>query len=123
MLDITLNISLSVVPPDTPVISDRVITVTQPDVAIITCTAMAWPRPSISWYRVEIDGSYSIVNGSEVGVIVTVANGDTDRTITSTLEFNPSSSHLSAMYICEATNAVSSSDVNATLIVKCRWIE
>ena len=104
-------------------ISDRVITVTQPDVVIITCTAMAWPRPSITWYRLEMDSSYSIVNGSEVGVIVTVANGDNERAITSRLEFNPSSSHLSAMYICEATNPVSSTEANATLTVNCRWIE
>lgn len=103
-------------------IRDIVVTVTQPIVAIFVCTAIAWPRPSITWYRVEMDNSYSIVNET-VGVSISVVNGDTERTVASTVEFNPSSSLLSAMYVCEATNLVSSAETDATLIVNGRWIE
>ena len=81
------------------------------------CTAMARPRPSITWYRVEMNGSRTILTGLEEGVSITVEDGDTDRIATSTLAFNPSRPFFSAMYICEATNPVDTAGTDALLMV------
>ena len=92
-------------------------TATQPAMAMFVCTAMARPRPSITWYRVEMDNSHTVLTGAEEGVTVTTGNGDTERTRNSTLTFNPSRPFFSAVYICEATNVVASAEINATLMV------
>ena len=92
-------------------------TVTQPEAALFECTAMARPRPSITWYRVEVDDSRTPLNGSEDGVNITVEDGDTERIAVSTLMFSPSRPFFSAMYICEATNPVDTVEANATLTV------
>ena len=84
---------------------------------MFVCTAMARPRPSITWYRVEKDNSRTVLTGAEEGVTVTTGNGDTERTRNSTLTFNPSRPFFSAVYICEATNVVASTETNATLMV------
>ena len=81
------------------------------------CTAMARPRPSITWYRVEMDNSRTTLTGSEEGVNITVVDGDTDRVAVSTLMFSPSRPFFSAVYICEATNPVDTAEANATLTV------
>ena len=91
--------------------------VTQPEVAIFVCTAMGRPKPSITWYRVEMDNSRTRLSGMELGVSITTGNGNTEGTRNSTLQFFPTRPSFSAIYICQATNPVSSVDINSTLIV------
>ena len=98
-------------------IIERAVTVTQPEAAMFECTAMARPRPSITWYRVEMNGSRTTLTGSEDGVTITLGGGDTERSAVSTLMFNPSRPFFSAVYICEATNPVATAETNATLTV------
>ena len=105
-----------IVPPDTPVIEENVVTVTQPDEAMFVCTAMARPRPSITWYRVEMDNSRTILTQRE-GVTITEIDGSTDRIVMSTLIFESTRPFFSAEYICEATNVVDSAETNAILMV------
>ena len=107
---------LFTVPPDTPVIGENVVTVTQPDEAMFVCTAMARPRPSITWYRVEMENSRTILTQGG-GVTINEVDGSTDRIVMSTLTFEPSRPFFSAEYICEATNVVDSAETNATLTV------
>ena len=88
--------------------------VTQPETAMFVCTAVARPRPSITWYKVEEDDSRTMLTGTEEGVSITAMDGDTDRTRVSTLSFDPSHPSFSAMYVCVA---VDSAEANATLNV------
>lgn len=104
-------------PPETPVIVERVVNVTQPGLAMFTCIAMGIPRPWITWYRVELDESQTMLTGVEEGVSITSTNGENEWIINSILEFDPTRPLFSALYICEATNPVSSSETNATLDV------
>ena len=97
-------------------IVNRSVIVTQPDAAMFVCTAMARPRPSISWYRIE-NNSHTLLTGDEDGVSITFGDGDTERTRTSTLLFDPTRPFFSAVYICEASNVVASAEINATLMV------
>ena len=103
------------VPPDTPEIGETLVTVTQPEAAMFVCTAVARPRPSITWYKV--DDSRIMLTGTEEGVSVTAMDGDTDRTRINTLSFDPSRPSFSAEYVCVATNPVDSAEANATLTV------
>ena len=89
---------------------------TQPEVALLICTAMGRPRPSITWYRVEMGSLRTVVSAAELGVSITVEDGDSEMII-STLEFYPTRPFLSAVYVCEAINPVSSAETNATLSI------
>ena len=108
---------IATVPPDTPEVDETLVTVTQPEAAMFVCTAVARPRPSITWYKVEEDDSRIMLTETEEGVSITAMDGDTDRTGISTLSFDPSRPSFSAVYVCVATNPVDSAEVNATLSV------
>ena len=84
---------------------------------MFVCTAVARPRPSITWYKVEEDDSRIMLTGIEEGVNITVVDGDTARTRISTLSFDPSRPSFSAVYVCVATNPVNSAEANSTLTV------
>ena len=98
-------------------ITERAVIVTQPEEAMFECIAMARPRPSITWYRLEMDDTRTPLNGSEDGITISTSNGDIERSIISTLMFSPSRPFFSATYICEATNPVATAEANATLMV------
>lgn len=93
------------------------VTVTQPNEAVFVCTAIARPRPTITWYMVGLDDTRAILSGTEEGVTITEGYGDTDRTTNSLLKFDPTRPFFSSMYVCEATNPVFSAETNATLTV------
>ena len=98
-------------------IGEREIAVTQPGVAKFVCTGMGRPRPSITWYRVEMDNSRITIRATELGVSITITEGDSEMIRNSTLEFYPTRPFLSAVYVCESTNPVSSAETNATLSI------
>ena len=81
---------------------------------MFVCTAVARPRPSITWYKLEEDDSRTVLTGTEEGVSITAMDGDNDRTRVSTLSFDPSRPSFSAVYVCVV---VDSAEVNATLNV------
>ena len=83
---------------------------------------MAWPRPSITWYKVNMDDSRTILTGTELGISITVSNGDNERAKNSTLEFYPLQPSFSATYVCEAMNPASNTETNATLFVQGKGI-
>ena len=93
------------------------VTVTQPEAAMFVCTAVARPKPSITWYKVEEDDSRTMLTGIEEGVSITAMDGDTDRMTVSSILFNASRPSFSAVYVCVATNPVDSAEANATLNV------
>lgn len=93
------------------------LTVTQPDVAKFVCTAVGRPMPSITWYKVGMDNSRRVVSATDLGISITVMDGDLERTRNSTLEFYPTRPFLSSVYVCESTNLVSDAETNATLSV------
>lgn len=96
-------------------VTERVANVTQPDVATFVCIATARPSPSITWYRVGT--SYDLLSEAELGVSIAVENGNNDRTTNSVLQFYPTSPYFTSVYACEASNPVSSVEINASLTV------
>ena len=84
---------------------------------MFVCAAVARPRPSITWYKVEENDSRTMLTGTEEGVNITAMDGDTDRTRISILSFDPPRPSFSAVYVCVATNPVDSAEASATLTV------
>ncbi len=106
------------VPPAIPMITgDTSVIVTQPGAAMFECIAVARPRPSIVWYRVELDGSRTVLTDSDEGVTISEMNGNTERILNSIIVFDPTRPSFTAEYICEADNPVSSAETNVILTV------
>ena len=89
-------------------------TVVAPEEAVFTCSAEGFPGPSISWRRINNDGSATIV---EQGGIITISESSTDFTITSTLTLSPTDLTLSGLYVCIATNNLGAINISASLAV------
>ena len=119
--DITIQYNLFAVPPATPTIRDgKALTVTQPASVMFICIAVARPRPSITWYRVELDNSRTnlrVIAEAEAGINIITRNGNTEREVNSTLFFDSTQPSFTAKYVCEATNPVSSAETSVNLTV------
>ncbi len=108
----------STVPPAIPMVTeDTSVIVTQPGAAMFECSAVARPRPSIMWYRVELNGSRTVLTDSDEGVTISEMNGNTERILNSIIVFDPTRPFFTAEYICEADNPVLSAETNVTLTV------
>ena len=97
-------------------ISETAVTVTQPDRVILMCTAIAKPKPSITWYRVEQNDSRTVISsGTSI---------DRDyKTVINILTFNLSRPSLSSNYICRAANLVARAESNVSVTVLGKGID
>ena len=86
--------------------------VTSPNAAIFTCSATGRPRPSISWYRVEINGSRTLLADDQSDEMMLG-----EREILSTLTVGPTSAADAAEYVCVASNVVDNDEMIANLTV------
>ena len=90
-------------------------TVTSPTPATFTCNATGRPRPTIQWYRVELDGNLTQLSNSGSLMIREMLSGMRD--ISSVLDITRTRLSDAADYVCEATNVVDSDEMMSTLIV------
>ena len=85
--------------------------------ASFTCVATGRPRPNITWWRLESDGSVvqQVTNKENKTSITTVPLGE--REVTSTLTILWVNASDGGMYSCVADNEASSTSASATLTV------
>ena len=86
--------------------------VTSPSAARFTCNATGRPRPSISWYRVELDDSRTLLPDDQS---IEMESGE--REISSTLTVSPTSAADAADYVCVASNIVDNDEMITNLTV------
>ena len=79
---------------------------------MFTCNATGRPRPSISWYRIELNNSRTRLPDDQS---VEVPSGE--REISSTLTVSSTSASDAADYVCVASNIVNEDEMTANLIV------
>ena len=102
----------SVVAPTISDLSPLEQNITSPNAAMFTCIAAGRPRPSISWYRVEINDSRTLLPDDQSDEIMLG-----EREIMSTLTVEPTSAADAADYVCVASNVVDYDEMIANLTV------
>ena len=93
------------------------LTVVQPEDATFTCVATARPRPNITWWRLESDGSLTQVmeEANNVASISEMMSGE--RLLMSNLIIESAQPSDAGDYTCVAENGVSNTSATATLVV------
>ena len=109
---VMLLLFLFLVAPTITALSPLEQTVTSPMMATFTCNATGRPRPTIAWYKVELNGSRTLLSDNQS---IEMFSGT--RSISSTLIINANSPADAADYVCVAINIVNSAQMSATLTV------
>ena len=89
-------------------------TVTSPASAVFTCNATGRPRPTIQWYRVELEGGRTLLTGEDVNSGM--------RGISSTLTISNTDASGATDYVCVASNIVDSTEMTGSLIVYGKFV-
>ena len=87
---------------------------TAPDEAVFTCSVEGFPLPSISWRRVNDDGSDTVLMEGEN---VMISESSTSSTTTSTLTLSPTNITLNGNYSCVANNSLGGDQALVSLTV------
>ena len=93
--------------------------VVQPQNPVFFCLATATPRPDITWFREEEDGSLVPVVEVDVAVVEEQEIGIRERN--STLTILGSLPSDTGTYVCRAENVVGRVEASATLLVHGKW--
>ena len=92
------------------------LTVVQPEDATFTCVATARPRPNITWWRVESNGSLTqVMEEANVTSITEMMSGE--RVIMSNFTIESAQPSDAGDYTCVAENEVDSTNTTAAMVV------
>ena len=92
-------------------------TVVSPDNAVFNCVATARPRPAITWWRREENGSLTQIPSDSDGYSITNTNSSKERVLTSTLTIIETEPSDALIYICVAENIAGTARASAELTV------
>ena len=92
------------------------LTVVQPEDATFTCVATARPRPSITWWRMDSNGSLTQLM-EEANVTSITEMMLRERVLMSNLTIESAQPSDADEYVCVAENEVSNTSATATLVV------
>ena len=87
-----------------------------PDAATFTCVATGVLRPTISWYRVELNDTLTLLTDDDAEVSIMDESID-ERTLVSSLVIENTRPSKATEYVCEATNDASTDSAMAVLTV------
>ena len=100
--------------PDTTILPSYEITINEDITTIITCEAVGYPPPTITWSgvlsgRVSVGGSTSVLTGTgnitRVSVKLTITNATREDT---------------GVYMCSANNSIGNEDKTVSVVVQCK---
>ena len=89
--------------------------VVQPATVTFTCTATGRPRPVITWFFEDSEGSRTEVVTMDGVFTVAVPFGD--RVVQSLLSFDSTAPNVAGLYVCVAENIVDTTEASAVLTV------
>ena len=89
----------------------------QGDSALFTCNATARPRPNITWWRADSDGSIDQVTNEINKIVIESEPFGVERERMSTLMILDVQPSDAGMYLCRAENQAGRVEENATLTV------
>ena len=92
-------------------------TITSPNNALYQCQASARPLPTIIWYKVDSDGNRTALMNTIKYIISVVIIPGSERDVISNLSVTNTDPSDTAVYVCEATNVVSTTEGNVSLTV------
>ena len=93
------------------------VTEIQGDFAVFTCNATARPRPHITWWRVNVNGSLNIVNYEINKTIIESLPVGKEREVISSLTILDVQPSDAGIYLCRAENPAGVDEEIATLTV------
>ena len=106
---------LSVAPLNTA--APESVTAIQGDMAVFTCNATARPRPHITWWRVNVNGSLDIVNYEINKTIIESLPIGKERELISSLTILDVQPSDAGIYLCRAENRAGLASESAILTV------
>ena len=85
--------------------------------ATISCESTGRPRPTITWYRVQLNGTDRVRLSNDDSNITIQETEEGNRTIMSILTISPTAPSDATDYVCVAENVVDTDEMNAMLTV------
>lgn len=107
------------VAPNTNILSNNEITITEGNSNTITCEAIGYPPPSVTWNRNDraLSGRVSISNS------VNTLTGDGNVTRVSVdLAITNAYREDTGVYICAASNFIGSDSMNIIITINCKYL-
>ena len=89
-------------------------TVEAPQPAVFTCSAVGSPVPTISWLRIALDGSETVI--LEGGNIM-ISESSVGFTVTSSLTLSSTDINLNGVYVCIANTTQGTVNASAMLTI------
>ncbi len=90
------------------------LTVLAPEAAVLSCSVMGFPLPTVSWVMVDNDENQRPVTAEES---VTITETNSAISLTSNLAISPTDIGRSGRYVCVATNVFGMANESALLTV------
>ena len=97
--------------------SPESVTELQGDMAVFTCNATARPRPRITWWRVNVNGSFDMVNYEINKTIIDSFPIGEEREVISSLTILDVQPSDAGIYLCQAENPAGLAAESAILTV------
>ena len=90
--------------------------------ANISCEATGKPRPTITWYRVQLNGTDRVRLSNDDSNIMIQATEKGNRTLMSSLTISPTAPSDATDYVCVAENVVVTDEITSSLTIHGKFI-
>ena len=85
--------------------------------ATISCEATGRPRPTITWYRVQLNGTDRVRLSNDDSNIMIQETEKGNRTLMSSLTISPTAPSDATYYVCVAENVVDTDEMTSSLTI------
>ena len=116
-VELAASNTVSPVPPTITQLTPPQQNITSPNMANISCEATGKPRPIITWYRVQLNGTDRVRLSNDDSNIMIQATEEGNRTLMSGLTISPTAPSDATDYVCVAENVVDTDEITSSLTI------